>query len=47
MNELHFAVDSGAIDIHARIKYKFNGEFIDTTAGRVFFNEILPEEMRF
>ncbi|MCD6245335.1 DNA-directed RNA polymerase subunit beta' [candidate division WOR-3 bacterium] len=47
VNELHFAVDSGAIDIHARIKYKFNGEFIDTTAGRVFFNEILPEEMRF
>ena len=26
---------------------KINGEFIETTVGRVIFNEIVPEEMGF
>ncbi len=47
MNEVIFAYDSGLIDINARIKLKFDGEIIDTSVGRVIFNDILPEQMRF
>ncbi len=47
INELRFAVESGNLDIHTIINYKYKGKFIKTTAGRVFFNEILPERIRF
>jgi len=47
INELRFAVESGNLDIHTIINYKYKGKFIGTTAGRVFFNEILPEKIRF
>ncbi|MGD8779026.1 MAG: DNA-directed RNA polymerase subunit beta' [Ignavibacteria bacterium] len=45
--EVLIAYDHQVVDLHARIKLKFNGEFIETTVGRVIFNEIVPEEMRF
>jgi len=35
------------IDLHARVKVKIKGEMVETSAGRVIFNQIMPEEMPF
>lgn len=49
--EVALAYDLGVVDLHAKIKVQFTKgkkrELIDTTVGRVLFNEIFPEEMRF
>ena len=53
--EVALAYDLGVVDLHAKIKVQFirkagrgaARELIDTTVGRVLFNEIFPEEMRF
>ncbi|MFA6347851.1 MAG: DNA-directed RNA polymerase subunit beta' [Candidatus Paceibacterota bacterium] len=37
------AHDQKKIDLRALIKVRFNGEFIETSVGRIFFNEILPD----
>jgi len=44
--EVEMAVETGVIDIHTPIKFYYGGEWIDTTAGKVIFNEILPEGLR-
>ena len=41
-NEVRAAFDEEVVSLHARIKVRINGETIETTAGRVFFNEIMP-----
>jgi DNA-directed RNA polymerase subunit beta' len=49
--EVALAYDLGIVELHAKIKLQFTKgkkkELIDTTVGRVLFNEIVPEEMRF
>jgi len=45
--EVRTTHDAGAIEEHARIKVRMNGTFVDTTVGRVLFNEILPKEVPF
>lgn len=45
--EVIIAHDTGELDLHAKIKFKYNGKFIDTTTGRVIFNQIVPEGMGF
>ena len=45
--EVIIAYDAKAIDLHAKIKVKINGEFLETTTGRVIFNRIVPDEMGF
>ncbi len=45
--EVRCAVDAGAIDLHARIKARINGELKETTAGRIILFEIIPEEINF
>lgn len=47
IDEINIALDNEFITLHQPIKYKFNDRVIDTTPGRVIFNELLPEEMRF
>ncbi|WP_291259032.1 DNA-directed RNA polymerase subunit beta' [Fusobacterium sp.] len=37
------AYQNKVIDTHAIIKVRINGEMIETTAGRLMFNELLPE----
>ena len=37
------AYHNGVLDTHAIIKVRINGEMIETTAGRLMFNELLPE----
>jgi DNA-directed RNA polymerase subunit beta' len=45
--EVQIAYDNEAVELHAKIKVKINGSFIETTVGRVIFNEIVPNEMGF
>ncbi|MBN2653700.1 MAG: DNA-directed RNA polymerase subunit beta' [Nitrospirae bacterium] len=45
--DLRVAYDAGILDEHASIKIKVDGEFIDTTVGRVLFSEILPKNIPF
>ena len=47
-NEAILAFDFGEIDLRAKIKVRFGksgGEFMETTVGRVLFNNILPKEL--
>ncbi|NLM96101.1 MAG: DNA-directed RNA polymerase subunit beta', partial [Halanaerobiaceae bacterium] len=38
---------TGKISLQARIKVRINGKLIETSVGRVIFNEALPEDMEF
>ena len=46
-DELLLAYDSGAITIHEKVRVRIDGEMIETTTGRVMFNEILPRDEEF
>ncbi|MCD4812163.1 DNA-directed RNA polymerase subunit beta' [bacterium] len=46
--EVMVALDAKAIPIHAKIKVRVNGELLEITAGRVYFNEnVVPEKIRY
>ncbi len=45
--EVSIAYDSGKVHLHARIKLRLGEELIETTAGRVIFNTIVPKEIGF
>ena len=45
--EVRCALDNGAIDLHARITVRINGEKKETTVGRVIMSEVVPEELSF
>lgn len=45
--EVIIAYDHGKVGLHALVKVRINGTFIDTTPGRVIFNQILPPEIPF
>jgi len=45
--EVMIAYNTKVLELHAKIKVKIKNEFIETTVGRVIFNEIVPEEMGF
>ncbi|MFQ5848285.1 MAG: DNA-directed RNA polymerase subunit beta' [Candidatus Methylomirabilales bacterium] len=47
MEEVRAAYDAEEAGLLARVKLRWNGELIETTVGRVLFNEILPPELRF
>lgn len=44
MEEVIIAYNSRAADLHAKIKVKIDNEMIETTVGRVIFNQIVPRE---
>ena len=46
-SEVIFAHQHGAIGLHDRVKVEIHGELIETTVGRVIFNDIVPPEMPF
>jgi len=46
-SEVFLAVEAGSLDYQALIKLKMNGEVVQTTPGRVIFNDELPEEIGF
>lgn len=37
--EVYNAYDAGAVELHAKIKIRINGQLIETTVGRVIFND--------
>jgi DNA-directed RNA polymerase subunit beta' len=43
--EVKMAYESKKLGLHAQIKVRIKGKIIDTTTGRVIFNEIVPEGM--
>ena len=43
--EVIAAYNSGKLDLHAKINVRINGEIIETTTGRVIFNQIVPDEI--
>ena len=47
MNEAITAYEHGVVGLHAKIKVKVGKDLIQTTTGRVIFNQIVPEEMGF
>jgi DNA-directed RNA polymerase subunit beta' len=46
-DEVRMAYDAGELDLHAAIKVRMDGELVETTAGRVILNEIVPDEIPF
>ena len=45
--EARAAYESERITLHQPIKVRIKGEILDTTVGRIIFNEVLPPEMDF
>src|ERR1700683_5461888 len=46
-NEAVYAYQTGATKLQTLIKVPIEGQLIETTVGRIFFNEILPEDFGF
>jgi DNA-directed RNA polymerase subunit beta' len=46
-NEAMMAHAADLIETHAKIKVRIDGVLLETTVGRIIFNEILPQELRF
>jgi DNA-directed RNA polymerase subunit beta' len=47
IEEAIMAYESGAVKINDPVKLLFKGEIIETSVGRVLFNDTLPEQLRF
>ncbi|HMS92142.1 MAG TPA: DNA-directed RNA polymerase subunit beta' [Candidatus Saccharibacteria bacterium] len=47
INEATMAYQAKSIELRASIKLRLDGQIIDTTVGRMLFNEILPEDMTY
>ena len=45
--EIVLAYQSGRVRLRQPIKVKFDEQMMETTVGRIFFNEILPQSLRF
>ncbi len=45
--DVRIAYDAGLLSEHARIKVRLDGNFVDTTVGRILFSEIVPPEIPF
>jgi len=43
VDEIKIALESGSLDIHAKVRTKVDGRMIHTTAGRMLLKEILPD----
>ncbi|HAK47004.1 MAG TPA: DNA-directed RNA polymerase subunit beta', partial [Spirochaeta sp.] len=46
-DEIILAREAGAVDFQALCKVKVDGEYIETTAGRIIFNKAMPPEIEF
>jgi DNA-directed RNA polymerase subunit beta' len=44
-DEVMLAFENGVLDLHAKIHIKVNDRKLETTAGRVIFNQIVPPEL--
>jgi len=46
-DEANLAYANGFIDLHEAINIRYNGAMLKTTIGRLIFNSLLPEKLRF
>ncbi len=46
-SEVEHALESGDIELHAKIKARIRGEIVETTPGRVVFSRALPKKIPF
>ncbi|HEX3016091.1 MAG TPA: DNA-directed RNA polymerase subunit beta' [Desulfobacteria bacterium] len=44
-DEAFFAYESGAIDLHAKVKVRVDGVIKETTVGKLIFNSVIPPEV--
>ncbi len=44
---VRIAYDAGVVDVHAAVKVRMDGKFIDTTVGRILLNEIVSDQIPF
>ncbi len=47
VDEVIVAYNFGKIGLHARVKVRIDGKMVETTTGRVIFNQIVPKEIGF
>ncbi len=47
VEETHHAIEQGYMRVNEPVEYRYGNKKFSTTPGRIIFNEILPEEMRF
>jgi len=47
IDEATMAYIGGSLNLHAKVKIKYNNQVFDTTLGRVIFNELLPDKIGF
>ncbi len=47
MDEVVLAHAENRVDLHARIRLRWEGSLVETTVGRVLFNRIIPAELRY
>ena len=45
--EVIIALNEGKLGLHGRIKVRVDGNLVETTTGRVIFNQIVPKEIGF
>ncbi len=46
-DEALVALEHGKIDLHAQVKCRVSGKLIETTVGRLVFNQVIPDELGF
>jgi DNA-directed RNA polymerase subunit beta' len=46
-DEIMMAIDYGQMNIRTNIKYLMNGQFVETTPGRLLFNKLMPDGFPF
>ncbi|MBN1458510.1 MAG: DNA-directed RNA polymerase subunit beta' [Armatimonadetes bacterium] len=44
--DARLAYDSGKLDLHEEVRVRLDGALMDTTVGRIIFNEALPPKLR-
>ena len=47
LNEVHYALDRSYVKLRSKVSILLNGKLIQTTPGRIIFNDILPEAYPF
>jgi len=45
--EAILAFNAGMVDLHAEVNVRLNGTLVNTTVGRIIFNQVLPPKLQF
>ncbi len=44
-DEAYLAYQTGETEMHAKIKVRYQGQLLETTIGRLIFNQVIPDEV--